>query len=106
MIIMVRKKGMIRILLITAAAVLFAAAVFAGIDAARDKTVSTISDGNWGLSFQEEGKPPVANATAEDLARYDAFYADDTDEKVMYLTFDAGYENGYTENILDVSEET
>lgn len=102
MIIMVRKKGMIRILLITAAAVLFAAAVFAGIDAARNKTVSTISDGNWGLSFQEEGKPPVANATAEDLARYDAFYADDTDEKVMYLTFDAGYENGYTENILDV----
>ena len=102
MIIMVRKKGMIRILLITAAAVLFAAAVFAGIDAAGNKTVSTISDGNWGLSFQEEGKPPVANATAEDLARYDAFYADDTDEKVMYLTFDAGYENGYTENILDV----
>ena len=75
---------------------------FAGIDAAKNKTVSTISDGNWGLSFQEEGQPPVANATAEELAGYNAFYADDTDEKVMYITFDAGYENGYTEKILDV----
>lgn len=102
MIIMVRKKGMIRMVLMTAAAVLFVAAVFAGIDAAKNKTVSTISDGNWGLSFQEEGQPPVANATAEELAGYNAFYADDTDEKVMYITFDAGYENGYTEKILDV----
>lgn len=102
MIIMVRKKGIIRMVLMTAAAVLFVAAVFAGIDAAKNKTVSTISDGNWGLSFQEEGQPPVANATAEELAEYNAFYADDTDEKVMYITFDAGYENGYTEKILDV----
>lgn len=102
MIIMVRKKGIIRMVLMTAAAVLFVAAVFAGIDAAKNKTVSTISDGNWGLSFQEEGQPPVANATAEELAGYNAFYADDTDEKVMYITFDAGYENGYTEKILDV----
>ncbi|WP_428257610.1 delta-lactam-biosynthetic de-N-acetylase [Gallibacter sp. Marseille-QA0791] len=102
MIIMVRKKGMIRMVLMTAAAVLFVAAVFAGIDVAKNKTVSTISDGNWGLSFQEEGQPPVANATAEELAGYNAFYADDTDEKVMYITFDAGYENGYTEKILDV----
>ena len=102
MIIMVRKNGIIRMVLMTAAAVLFVAAVFAGIDAAKNKTVSTISDGNWGLSFQEEGQPPVANATAEELAGYNAFYADDTDEKVMYITFDAGYENGYTEKILDV----
>lgn len=102
MIIMVRKKGIIRMVLMTAAAVLFVAAVFAGIDVAKNKTVSTISDGNWGLSFQEEGQPPVANATAEELAGYNAFYADDTDEKVMYITFDAGYENGYTEKILDV----
>ena len=86
MIIMVRKKGMIRMVLMTAAAVLFVAAVFAGIDVARNKTVSTISDGNWGLSFQE-GRPPVANATAEELAGYNAFYADDTDEKVMYIAF-------------------
>ena len=56
---------------------------------------------NWGLSFQEEGKPPVANATFEELRKYDAYYAEDTDEKRIYLTFDCGYENGNTEALLD-----
>ena len=56
---------------------------------------------NWGLSFQKEGERPVANATAESLKKYNAYYADMTDEKVIYLTFDAGYENGNTPAILD-----
>ncbi len=59
------------------------------------------SDGNWGLSFPEEGKPPVANATFEELKQYDAYYAKDTEEKVIYLTFDCGFENGNTPAILD-----
>lgn len=57
---------------------------------------------DWGLSFQMEGQPPVGNATAEELAKYDAYYIGDTSRKVIYLTFDCGYENGYTEPILDV----
>lgn len=56
---------------------------------------------NWGLSFQEEGKPPVANATGEYLKQYDAFYCGAAGEKKLYLTFDAGFENGNTEKILD-----
>lgn len=64
-------------------------------------SVAASADGNWGLSFQEDGQPPVANATFEELAQYDAFYAQDTDEKIMYLTFDCGYENGNTGGILD-----
>ena len=56
---------------------------------------------NWGLSFQDEGKAPSANASFDELAEYDAFYAEDTDEKVIYLTFDCGYENGNTVPILD-----
>ncbi len=56
---------------------------------------------NWGLSFQEEGQPPVANATFGELEKYDTYYAEDTDEKVIYLTFDCGYENGNTAPILD-----
>ncbi|MGI5983655.1 MAG: delta-lactam-biosynthetic de-N-acetylase [Sakamotonia sp.] len=59
------------------------------------------ADGNWGLSFQSDGKPPVANATADELKQYNATYAQMTDEKVLYLTFDAGYENGNTPQILD-----
>ncbi len=65
------------------------------------KYVQASADGNWGLSFQTEGEPPIANATADQLKKYNACYADMTDEKVLYLTFDAGYENGNTPAILD-----
>ncbi len=58
--------------------------------------------GSWGLSFQQEGKAPVGNASAQALSEYDARFLGDTDEPVLYLTFDAGYEAGYTAQILDV----
>lgn len=56
---------------------------------------------NWGLAFDREGEPPTGNASAEELVKYDAWYVGDTGKKTIYLTFDAGYENGYTEEILD-----
>jgi peptidoglycan-N-acetylmuramic acid deacetylase len=56
---------------------------------------------NWGLGFSTEGKPPTANATPGELKEYDTYYIGNTNEKVIYLTFDAGYENGYTPAILD-----
>ncbi len=56
---------------------------------------------DWGLSFGESGTQPTGNASAEDLAWYDAYYVGDDSEKVIYLTFDCGYENGNTEPILD-----
>ena len=56
---------------------------------------------NWGLSFGAEGEKPRGNAEAEFLAQYNSYYVAPTDEKVIYLTFDAGYENGNTEKILD-----
>lgn len=56
---------------------------------------------SWGLSFQEPGKRPIGNASIEELAPYNAYYAKDTDEKKIYLTFDCGYENGNTPAILN-----
>lgn len=56
---------------------------------------------DWGLSFGESGTQPTGNASAQDLAWYDAYYVGDGNEKVIYLTFDCGYENGNTEPILD-----
>lgn len=58
---------------------------------------------NWGLSFGESGTPPVGNATAEYLAKYDGLYyvKEAGGEKKLYLTFDAGFENGNTGAILD-----
>lgn len=66
-----------------------------------DKAVTASAEGNWGLSFQEEGKLPVGNASVSELKKYDAYYAEPTEEKVLYLTFDAGFENGNTPAILD-----
>lgn len=60
-----------------------------------------VSTDNWGLSFQTEGASPVGNAPVEQLAQYDAYFLGDTSQKVIYLTFDCGYENGNTEQILD-----
>ena len=56
---------------------------------------------NWGLRFQKDGETPVGNASAASLAKYNAVYTGDTTKKVIYLTFDAGYDNGYTAPILD-----
>jgi len=56
---------------------------------------------NWGLGFGQEGTQPTGNASAEELQKYDAHYVGSSAEKVIYLTFDAGFENGNTQPILD-----
>ena len=63
---------------------------------------SAIATGSWGLSFRQEGQTPIGPAGAEELEEYNAFYVGDTSQKVLYLTFDAGYENGCTAQILDI----
>ena len=55
----------------------------------------------WGLSFGEPGKQPAGNVSVEELKQYNAYYMGNDEEKVIYLTFDCGYENGNTEAILD-----
>ena len=74
-------------------------AVIFGIWAGKAGAVTT---GAWGLGFQGAGQPPTGTASSAALREYDAAYIGDTGEKVLYLTFDAGYENGYTGKILDV----
>ena len=58
---------------------------------------------DWGTGFTDipEGGQPVGNATAAELKKYDAHYVGSADKKVIYLTFDCGYENGYTDAMLD-----
>lgn len=63
--------------------------------------VSAGAADHWGLSYQEEGKRPSGNADVEQLRAYDAWYVQDTQEPVIYLTFDCGYENGNMEAILN-----
>lgn len=56
---------------------------------------------NWGLGFGKEGQKPTGNASASELKKFDTYFCAEGDEKVIYLTFDCGYENGNTEPILD-----
>ena len=94
---------------LAAATALFLCAFFAGNVLAhtvsslrnREALPASASCDNWGLSFQQEGKPPVANATSDYLKQFQAHYIADTTDPVIYLTFDAGYENGNTAAILD-----
>ncbi|MGM9578933.1 MAG: polysaccharide deacetylase family protein [Evtepia sp.] len=87
-----RKRDLMILLLALAAAITVAIGVFSG---------SALETGSWGLSFRQEGAAPIGNAGVDQLKRYDAAYIGNTGEKVLYLTFDAGYENGCTEKILD-----
>ena len=82
-------------------------AYFIGQGFARFTTANAIisaesnASASWGLSFQEEGKPPAANVSASYLSQYDAYYIEETEEKKIYLTFDCGFESGCTPAILD-----
>lgn len=68
-----------------------------------EQYVEASSSGSWGLGFGEDGSEtqPSGSLSKEELAKYDAWYLGDDTEKVLYLTFDCGYENGNTEKILD-----
>ena len=61
----------------------------------------SVETGSWGLSFRTEGAPPIGPAGMDQLRALDAAYLGDPTAKRIYLTFDAGYENGCTEKILD-----
>ena len=87
-----RKKDFWLICTAVAAAIILAVGQFAG---------QAIPTGSWGLSFHTSGQAPRAPADRDTLKSYDAVYIGDPEEKVLYLTFDAGYENGHTEAILD-----
>ncbi len=56
----------------------------------------------WGIARRSESQTPAADPGAPELlSKYGAAWLGDTSEKTLYLTFDEGYENGYTPQILD-----
>ncbi len=65
------------------------------------EAVSGETSANWGLSFRLPGKTPIIDVAPELLRKYDAYYVGDESKKELYLTFDAGFENGNTPAILD-----
>ena len=59
----------------------------------------------WGIKKVKENEPEVPTSYQELLSKYDSFYMNKNGEKKLYLTFDEGYENGYTSQILDTLKE-
>ncbi|MCY6372574.1 delta-lactam-biosynthetic de-N-acetylase [Clostridium ganghwense] len=58
---------------------------------------------NWYFKHRSNGMPPESPKETVDLvSKYDCYYLGDTSKKILYLTFDEGYENGHTAHILDV----
>ena len=79
----------------------YLASLFSLPSSSAETAASSEAVGNWGLGFQKDGTRPTANATIDELKKYNAHYAADTRKKKIYLTFDCGYENGNTGKILD-----
>ena len=70
---------------------------------AKEAVTASVSD--WGLSFGDANTAPKGNVSNSELKKYDACFMGDPDSNKIWLTFDAGYENGYTAKILDVLKE-
>ena len=71
-----------------------------------DININSLSNEKLSWSFKRnENNLKPGSYSKIDLSKYDAYYCEDTDEKVIYLTFDEGYENGYTARILDTLQE-
>lgn len=66
-----------------------------------DAGVGYYDEKSWWFRRNTEHLPPSAQDEIA-IGNYDAYYLGDTQHKVIYLTFDEGYENGYTPKILDV----
>lgn len=58
----------------------------------------------WGLKKNVKAPPEIPETTKNLMKKYHAFYLD-TVPRSLYLTFDEGYENGYTAQILDTLKE-
>ncbi|WLR53348.1 delta-lactam-biosynthetic de-N-acetylase [Bacillus tianshenii] len=61
---------------------------------------------NWGFKKSVDEQGASAGAKFDKmLEKYGSFYLADPSKKEIYLTFDNGYENGYTERVLNVLKE-
>ena len=73
-----------------------------------DLRAMSAESGGWGQGTQvdELNRPAGCLQFQEKYGEHAVrFIMNESDEKVIYLTFDEGYENGYTSKILDVLKE-
>ena len=77
-------------------------------------SISFLSTGaathSWYIKRNKDHKQPICETQFRFIENYGGYYVDkkhgdDNGDKVLYLTFDAGYENGNIEKTLDVLKE-
>jgi len=57
---------------------------------------------NWYFQPRNDNTPPQGpKETGKIISNFQCYYLGDTSKKILYLTFDEGYEAGYTAPILD-----
>ena len=56
----------------------------------------------WGYRRLDGERPEFTKGQIATMEKFNCIYMGSNEEKVLYLTFDEGYENGYTEPILDI----
>lgn len=66
--------------------------------------IRTIDAYGFGVSKNKEHRQPDIGIYKSILEKNGGIYVGSNDDKVLYLTFDCGYENGYTNQVLDVLE--
>lgn len=77
-------------------------------DKLKNLDISKISktEKNWFFQPKKNNEPSGEPQDVLNLInKYSAYYLGDASKKVLYLTFDEGYENGYTAKILDTLKE-
>ncbi len=58
---------------------------------------------NWGIKRgKNHEQPDLGTTNIELIEKYDGIAMGNKEKKYVYLTFDSGYEAGYTEEILDI----
>ncbi|MEK4427062.1 polysaccharide deacetylase family protein [Solibacillus sp. FSL K6-1523] len=69
-------------------------------------SVADAEEFHWGFKPSRDGATVEIGQPLEGLLeKYGAIYKGNGDQKVVYLTFDNGYENGFTESILNTLRE-
>ncbi|WP_058306057.1 delta-lactam-biosynthetic de-N-acetylase [Gracilibacillus massiliensis] len=59
----------------------------------------------WGYKKGTNNQQPEVGKYQQILEKYNSYYLDPSGDKHVYLTFDNGYEAGFTEQILNVLQE-
>ena len=90
--------------------IIFLTACFCIISLCYTSTSAKSQEFSWYCTRNKEHKQPIADANMRFVENYNGYYidhkhSDNNEHKVIYLTFDAGYENGNIEKILNVLKE-